>query len=87
MENVPGYEHVVAQDDLWEHMEENERFNVFVGQCITHFANFVVPRRDWSIEIAQDYKVPTDIEDVGGNVIMITRRPKSVEIFVEFWRW
>lgn len=77
---------IIAEDDLWEYMDTNSRFNSFVGQCLTHFMHFVVPRRDQSIEICQDYPVPLDIEDVGGDRILLTRKDGGNVIFIDFWR-
>lgn len=81
-----GGARVVAEDYLFEVMEENRKFNEFVGQCISHFVHFVIPRRDQSFEITQDYPVPLEIEDVGGNRIALTRKDNGNMIFVEFWK-
>ena len=78
---------IYAQDDLWEYMDTNQKFNDFIGQCITHFIHFVIPRRDQTLEIQQDYPVPLDIDDVGGDLVMLTRKDRSNTIIVEFWRW
>lgn len=86
MNNVPGFERVVAEDYMWEVMNENQKFNDFVGQCITHFVHFVVPRRDQTQEIVQDYPVPIDIEDVGGDRIMLMRKDSGNVIFIDWWR-
>ena len=86
MNNVPGFERVVAEDYMWEVMNENRKFNDFVGQCITHFVHFVVPRRDQTQEIVQDYPVPIDIEDVGGDRIMLIRKDSGNVIFIDWWR-
>ena len=86
MKILPGIGKVVAEDDLWEYMNENRDFNDFVGECVSHFAHFVVPGQDSAMEIAQDYQVPVDIDEVGGETIMLTRRDGNV-IFIEFWRW
>lgn len=86
MERLIGVSSVVAEDYLWEVMEENQKFNDFVGQCVTHFVHFVVPRRDQTQEIAQDYPVPIDIEDVGGDRILLTRKDNGNVIFIDWWR-
>ena len=86
MEQFIGINRVVAEDYLWEIMEENQQFNDFIGQCVTHFVHFVVPRRDQTQEIAQDYPVPIDIEDVGGNRILLTRKDNGNVIFIDWWR-
>ena len=86
MEELIGASRVIAEDYLWDVMEENQAFNDFVGQCITHFIHFVVPRRDQTQEIAQDYPVPITIESVGGNRIMLTRKDSGNVIFVDWWR-
>lgn len=86
MKRIIGVDSVIAEDYLWDVMEENPAFNDFVGQCITHFVHFVVPRRDQTQEIAQDYPVPITIEDVGGNRIMLTRKDNGNVIFVDWWR-
>lgn len=83
---LPGGEKIVAEPYLWEAMDTNPKFNDFVGQCITHFVHFVVPRRDQTQEIAQDYPVPIDIEDVGGNRILLTRKDNGNVIFIDWWR-
>lgn len=86
MKQLIGVSNVIAEDYLWEVMEENRQFNDFVGQCVTHFVHFVVPRRDQTQEIAQDYPVPIDIEDVGGNRILLTRKDNGNVIFIDYWR-
>lgn len=86
MERLIGVNSVVAEDNLWEVINENAKFNEFVGQCITHFVHFVVPRRDQTQEIAQDYAVPVDIEDIGGDRILLTRKDNGNVIFVDWWR-
>ncbi len=79
-------ERFIAEYELFNYMEENQAFNDFVGQCITHFVHFVVPRRDQTQEIAQDYPVPTAIEDVGGDRILLTRKDGGNVIFIDWWR-
>jgi len=79
-------ERFIAEYDLFSYMEDNPAFNAFVGQCITHFVHFVVPRRDQTQEIAQDYPVPITIENVGGDRIMLTRKDNGNVIFVDWWR-
>ena len=86
MEKLIGVSRVIAEDFLWEVMDTNTKFNAFIGQCITHFVHFVVPRRDQTQEIAQDYFVPTDIEDVGGDRILLTRKDNGNVIFIDYWR-
>ena len=86
MKVMPSGEKIVAEFDLFEYMNENQKFNAFVGQCITHFVHFVVPRRDQTQEIAQDYPVPIGIEDVGGNRILLTRKDNGNVIFIDWWR-
>lgn len=86
MKVMPTGERFVAEYELFNHMEENPEFNAFVGQCITHFIHFVVPRRDQTKEISQDYPVPTSIEDVGGDRILLTRKDSWNVIFIDFWR-
>ena len=86
MERLIGVNRVVAEEYLWEVMNQNPEFDAFVGQCITHFIHFVVPRRDQTQEIAQDYPVPITIEDVGGDRIMLTRKDNGNVIFVDWWR-
>ena len=86
MEKLIGVSRFIAEDFLWEVMDTNPKFNAFIGQCITHFVHFVVPRRDQTQEIAQDYPVPIDIENVGGDRIMLTRKDNGNVIFVDWWR-
>ena len=86
MKVMPSGEKIVAEFDLFEYMEHDQQFNDFVGQCITHFVHFVVPRRDQTQEIAQDYPVPIDIEDVGGDRILLTRKDNGNVIFIDWWR-
>ena len=83
---LSGGDKIVAESYLWEVMNENKKFNDFVGQCVTHFVHFVVPRRDQTHEIAQDYPVPIDIEDVGGDRILLTRKDNGNVIFIDWWR-
>lgn len=86
MKTMPGGERIVAGYGLFEYMETNQKFNSFIGQCITHFVHFVVPRRDQTQEITQDYPVPTDIEDVGGDRVLLTRKDNGNVIFIDWWR-
>lgn len=86
MEKLIGVSRVIVEDYLWEIMDENPKFNDFIGQCITHFVHFVVPRRDQTQEIVQDYPVPIDIEDVGGDRIMLMRKDSGNAIFIDYWR-
>lgn len=86
MNSISGFDRVIAQNDLWDYMEQNQAFNDFIGQCLTHFVHFVVPRRDQTQEIIQDYPVPISIEDVGGDRILLTRKDKGNVIFVDWWR-
>ena len=86
MKVMPSGERIVAEYDLFNYMEENQKFNDFVGKCISHFSHFVVPRRDQTQEISQDYAVPTDIEDVGGNMILLTRKDNGNVIFIDWWK-
>jgi len=86
MKVMPSGEKIVADFDLWEFINKNQQFNDFVGQCVTHFTHFVVPRRDQTNEIAQDYPVPLGIDDVGGDRIVLTRKDGGNVIFIEFWR-
>ena len=86
MEKLIGVSRVIVEDYLWEIMDENPKFNDFIGQCITHFVHFVVPRRDQTQEIVQDYPVPIDIEDVGGDRIMLMRKDGGNVIFIDYWR-
>ena len=39
MEKIIGVSRVVAEDFLWEVIDENPKFNAFIGQCITHFVH------------------------------------------------
>lgn len=86
MKVMPSGERIVVEFDLFEYMEHNQEFNAFVGQCITHFVHFVVPRRDQTMEIAQDYPIPLSIEDIGGGRILLTRKDSGNVIFVDWWR-
>lgn len=86
MKGLIGVNKVIAEDYLWDIMDENKVFNKFVGDCITHFVRFVVPRRDQTKEIAQDYAVPLSIDDVGGDRLLLVRKDNSNEIFIDFWR-
>ena len=86
MKTLPTGEKIVAEYDLFEYMDENDMFNEFIGKCISHFVHFVIPRRDQTREITQDYMVPINIEDVGGGRILLTRKDSSNVIFIEFWR-
>lgn len=81
-----GVDKVVADEYMWECIDGNKAFNDYVGRCLTHFVHFVVPVRNQEHEIAQDYPIPTDIEDVGGDVLLFTRKDNRNEIFIEFWR-
>ena len=86
MERLIGVNNVIAEEYLWDVMDENPQFNEFIGQCVTHFVYFVVPRRDQTQEIAQDYPVPIDIDDVGGDRILLTRKDSGNVIFIDWWR-
>ena len=86
MKNVLGYDEIYAEDDIWEVMNENAEFNEFVGKCITHFAHFVVPRRDQEHDIQQDYEIPESIDANCEELIMLTRE-KGNKIRISFWSW
>ena len=86
MERLIGVNNVIVEEYLWDVMDEKPQFNEFIGQCITHFAHFVVPRRDQTQEIAQDYPIPLDIDDVGGDRILLTRKDGGNVIFIDWWR-
>lgn len=86
MEKLIGVSRVIAEDFLWEVMDTDPKFNAFIGQCITHFIHFVVSQRDQTQEITQDYPVPTDMEDVGGDRILLTRKDNGNVIYVDWWR-
>lgn len=86
MHVMPTEARFVAEYDLFNYMEDNPAFNAFVGQCITHFIHFVVPRRDQTQEIVQDYPVPITIENVGGDRILLTRKDSGNVIYVDWWR-
>lgn len=86
MKNVLGFDKIYAEDDVWELMDESEEFNAFVGKCITHFAHFVVPRRDQTVEICQDYMIPESIDCTIECCIMLTRELNN-NVRIEFWTW
>jgi len=86
MKVMPTEERFIAEYDLFNYMEENQEFNAFVGQCITNFIHFVVPRRDQTQEIVQDYPVPITIENAGGDRILLTRKDNGNVIYVDWWR-
>lgn len=86
MERSIGANNVIIEEYLWDVMDESPQFNEFIGQCITHFVHFVVPRRDQTQEIAQDYPVPIDIDAVGGDRILLTRKDSGNVIFIDWWR-
>ena len=80
-------DNIIVSKDILEYMNSDKRFNEFMGQCITHFVHFVIPRRDQTKEICQDYPIPADIEEIGGDMVMLTRKDRANKIFIEFWRW
>lgn len=75
---------LVAEDDLWEYMDTDAEFNDFIGKCITHFIHFVIPRRDQSREIFQDYEIPDKIDSVAESTVRLTRKDSSNQIYISF---
>lgn len=83
---IDGYEmDIYAEDDVFETIEENENFREFVGKCVSHFVHFVIPRRDQSKEIVQDYEIPesADILDLTLRLI----RETDNKILMSFVTW
>ena len=77
---------VIADDDLWEFVDENKEFKEFIGQCVSHFVHFVIPRRDQTLEIEQDYPIPDRIDISSSSSVSIRRNTKN-ELFVSFITW
>lgn len=82
---INGYS-VVAEDDIWETIDEDQSFNEFIGKCVSHFVHFVIPRRDQSNEIEQDYPIPENIEIVSSSLVSL-RRTLDNQIVVSFSHW
>lgn len=76
---------ICAEDDLFEAIEANEDFREFIGKCVTHFIHFVIPRRDQTCGVEQDYEVPESIDILDPSVLL--RREKGNKIIVSFARW
>lgn len=84
---INGYDmDIRAEDDVFETIEENENFREFVGKCVSHFVHFVIPRRDQSKEIVQDYEIPESVPDILDTRIMLTRETNN-RIIVSFMKW
>lgn len=82
---IDGYR-IIADDDLWEFINENKEFKEFVGQCVSHFVHFVIPRRDQTIEMEQDYPIPERIDISSSSLVSIKRNTHN-ELFVSFVTW
>lgn len=84
---IDGYEmDIYAEDDVFETIEENENFREFVGKCVSHFVHFVIPRRDQSKEISQDYPIPESVPDILDTRILLTRGIDN-KILMSFVTW
>ncbi len=78
---------VVAEDDIWEAMDGIEPFNNFIGQCVTHFAHFVIPRRDQTQEISEIYDIPKGIDGVLSSTVELTRKDSENTIYISYYDW
>ena len=75
----------MAEEDVWELINNDPEFNKFIGQCVTHFTSFVIPRRDQTKVIEQDYQIPDSVDTIETSVLL--RREKGNKIFIEFCNW
>ena len=73
-----------AEDDIWEIINNDKRFNDFVGKALTHFMHFVVPRRDQTAVIKELYQIPEEFVDLPALSVEIERVPESNEIMIRF---
>ena len=78
---LKGY---VAEDILWDYINEDKDFNEFVGKCVTHFNEFVYPNRNHHKIIRQDYIIPERIECIMGDRIWITKSPEKDKVYIDF---
>lgn len=78
-------EKYLAEDDVWELINNDREFNRFIGQCVTHFMRFVVPRRDQTQIIEQDYRIPDSIDTIECSVML--KRELDNRIFIRFCNW
>lgn len=78
---------IFANDDVWELMDTNQRFNDFIGQCITHFIHFVIPRRDQTKEITEYYPIPKGIEGTWSDTIEMVREDNQNNIYIYYYLW
>ena len=83
--SINGYD-VVAEDDIWEFIEADKKFNAFIGKCVAHFVHFVIPRRDQSKEIGQEYPIPEDIEIASASTVLL-QRDLDNKIILSFVTW
>lgn len=76
---------LLAEDDIWELINNDENFKDFIGQCVTHFTSFVVPRRDQTKDIEQDYEIPDSVDTIENSVLL--RRDTKNRIYISFVNW
>lgn len=76
----------VAEDDVFELIEKDEDFKEFVGKVLTHFEHFVLPIRDQSYDIEQDYQIPERV-DIATESMILVRWTRDNTITISFARW
>ena len=85
LRTINGYS-VEAEDDVWEWIDESAEFNEFIGKCLSHFVHFVIPRRDQTVEIEQDYQISDDIEISSSSSVLLHRDLEN-KIAISFITW
>ena len=82
MKNVLGLDGVIAEKDIWELIDQDERFNEFVGKCVTHFVHFVISRRDQTKEISEMYQLPIELSCDDRRCVRLTRKDNTNKIYI-----
>jgi hypothetical protein len=78
--------HIVADDDLWEFVDEDPIFKEFIGQCISHFVHFVLPIRNQTFEMNETYPIP-DRVDISSSSEVNIHRDLDNTLFISFMTW
>lgn len=71
-----------AGNEILDLINSDPTFNAFIGQCMIHFMRFVVPRRDQTRIIEQDYQIPDNVST--NETAVLFKRKAGNRIFIEF---
>ena len=85
MNKLPFDGEFLADDDVFEDMENIPEFNDHVGKCASHFIHFVVPRRDQRSIIEQMYEIPDKFGIIEPS-LTLTRHAGN-KIFIKYTRF